>query len=178
MGAADRPTRVRLVPDFRSSYTISAITFYELRKAMGTSKFMILVPLFDLKSLGPFRRLRCRDFKSAALARHCRAFCVAVLFAVLQFGASAAFAATPDTYDPWPGLVQDIFGNRAMDDGTGVIALEMPIRAEDAAIVPVTLRIKLSPTDSRRVRAITLVIDQNPAPMAARFELGEDSSVS
>src|SRR3954471_24578817 len=57
-----------LVPTFRSSYTISAITFYELRKAMGTSKFMILVPLFDLKSLGSFRRLRCRDFKSAALA--------------------------------------------------------------------------------------------------------------
>jgi sulfur-oxidizing protein SoxY len=26
--------------------------------------------------------------------------------------------------------------------------------------------------------AITLVIDQNPAPMAARFELGQDSSVS
>jgi hypothetical protein len=34
---------------------------------MGTSKFMILVPLFDLKSLGSFRRSRCRDFKSATL---------------------------------------------------------------------------------------------------------------
>src|SRR3982751_4200259 len=59
--------KAALVPTFRSSYTISAITFYELRKAMGTSKFMILVPLFDLQSLGSFRRLRCRDFKSAAL---------------------------------------------------------------------------------------------------------------
>src|SRR6185437_946720 len=29
---------VALVPTFRSSYTISATTFYELRKAMGTSK--------------------------------------------------------------------------------------------------------------------------------------------
>src|SRR3954451_10771836 len=62
------PVRKVVVPTFRSSYTISAITFYELRKAMGISKFMILVPLFDLKSLGSFRRLRCRDFKSAALA--------------------------------------------------------------------------------------------------------------
>ena len=34
---------------------------------MGTSKFMILVPLFDLKSLGSFCRLQRRDFKSAAL---------------------------------------------------------------------------------------------------------------
>src|SRR4051794_25390440 len=61
------PSISSLVPTFRSSYTVSAITFYELRKAMGTSKFMLLVPLFDLKSLGSFRRLRCRDFKSAAL---------------------------------------------------------------------------------------------------------------
>jgi len=42
-------------------------------KAMGTSKFLILVPLFDLKSLGPFRREQCRDFKSAALAHAFRA---------------------------------------------------------------------------------------------------------
>ncbi|MGO9358010.1 MAG: quinoprotein dehydrogenase-associated SoxYZ-like carrier, partial [Xanthobacteraceae bacterium] len=78
----------------------------------------------------------------------------------------------------WPGLVQDIFSNRPMNDGAGLIGLEMPSRAEDAAIVPVTLRVALPPGDGRRVVAITLVIDQNPAPMAARFELGPDSSVS
>ena len=110
--------------------------------------------------------------------RHSRSICFAALLAALQFGASAAPAATPDTYDPWPGLVQDIFSNRLMYDAAGVLALEMPVRAEDAAIVPVTMRVTLSPTDTRRVRAITLVIDQNPAPMAARFELGQDSSVS
>jgi sulfur-oxidizing protein SoxY len=59
-----------------------------------------------------------------------------------------------------------------------VIAIEMPYRAEDAAIVPVTLRSKLAPDDSRRLKAITLVIDQNPAPMAAKFEIGSDARVS
>ncbi len=54
----------------------------------------------------------------------------------------------------------------------------MPSRAEDAAIVPVTLRTKLSPGDSRQVLSITLVIDQNPAPMAAKFQLGPDARVS
>ena len=49
-----------------------------------------------------------------------------------------------EAYDPWPGLVQDIFNNRPMNDGSDVIAIEMPYRAEDAAIVPVTLRTKLS----------------------------------
>ena len=87
-------------------------------------------------------------------------------------------AASTDGYDPWPGLVQDIFNNRSMNDGSDVIAIEMPSRAEDAAIVPVTLRTRLAPTDSRRVLAITLVVDQNPSPMAARFELGPDAHVS
>ena len=38
-----------------------------------------------------------------------------------------------------------------MNDGADVIGIEMPYRAEDAAIVPVTLRAKLAPTDERRV---------------------------
>jgi len=100
------------------------------------------------------------------------------LWIALQIAPASAFAATPEPYDPWPGLVQDIFESRTMEDGAGVIALEMPYRAEDAAIVPVTLRTLLPASDTRRVMAITLVIDQNPAPMAARFELGQDASVS
>ncbi|MGB9115319.1 quinoprotein dehydrogenase-associated SoxYZ-like carrier [Bradyrhizobium sp.] len=112
------------------------------------------------------------------LGRHSRLLLVAGLLAAMPFGAGPTHAATPDTYDPWPGLVQDIFNNRPMDDGAGIVSIEMPYRAEDAAIVPVTLRVKMPPADTRRVVAITLVIDQNPAPMAARFELGQDSSVS
>src|ERR1700736_3395739 len=112
------------------------------------------------------------------LGHHSRLLCISGLLAAMQFGAGLAGAATPEPYDPWPGLVQDVFNNRAMNDGAGLIAIEMPYRAEDAAIVPVTLRATLPPGDTRRVLAITLVIDQNPAPMAARFELGPDSSVS
>src|ERR1700761_1504957 len=98
------------------------------------------------------------------------------LVAALNTYVAPSRAAEP--YDPWPGLVQDIFNNRPMDDGSNVIGIEMPYRAEDAAIVPVTLTSKLSPDDSRHLVAITLVIDQNPAPMAAKFELGPDARVS
>src|SRR6266853_6609204 len=106
-----------------------------------------------------------------------RLLCIAGLLSAM-FGARLAPAATPDAYDRWPGLVQDLFNNRPMNDGSDVIATEMPYRAEDAAIVPVILRTKLSPSDSRRVLRITLVIDQNPAPMAAKFELGPDANVT
>ena len=113
------------------------------------------------------------------MSRHpARLLGIAGLLVAMQFGAALAPAAAADPYDPWPGLVQDIFNNRAMNDGSGVIAIEMPYRAEDAAIVPVTLRNLLPSDDLRRVVAITLVIDQNPSPMAARFELGPASSVS
>jgi sulfur-oxidizing protein SoxY len=96
--------------------------------------------------------------------------------ALLLLGTPPMLAA--EANDPWPGLVQDIFNNRPMSDGSDVIGIEMPARAEDAAIVPVTLRTRLSPGDSRQVRSITLVIDQNPAPMAAKFQLGPDAKVS
>src|ERR1700712_2909100 len=111
------------------------------------------------------------------LGYHFRLLCVVSLLSI-TLGARLAPAATPEAYDPWPGLVQDIFSNRTMNDGSDVIAIEMPYRAEDAAIVPVTLRTRLSPSDSRRVVSITLVIDQNPAPMAAKFTLGPDANVS
>src|ERR1700744_3360581 len=100
-----------------------------------------------------------------------------VLGAALLLCVSSPLGAA-EPYDPWPGLVQDIFNNRPMSDGSNVIGIEMPTRAEDAAIVPVTLRSKLAPDDSRQVRTITLVIDQNPAPMGAKFELGADARVS
>jgi sulfur-oxidizing protein SoxY len=120
----------------------------------------------------------CLQRKARLMLRHHSRLLFAASLLGAAFAADAAPAATPEAYDPWPGLVQDIFKNRPINDGVDVIAIEMPYRAEDAAIVPVTLRTKLSPDDSRRVLTITLVIDQNPAPMAAKFELGPDARVS
>ena len=108
---------------------------------------------------------------------HLRPFHFFALCGVV-LGICMASSAATEPADPWPGLVQDIFNSRAINDGNDILAIEMPYRAEDAAIVPVTLRSKLAPDDARRVKTITLVIDQNPAPMAAKFELGSDARVS
>ncbi len=75
--------------------------------------------------------------------------------------------------DPWPGLVTDLFPGKSVGTADGVIALEAPHRAEDAAIVPMTLRF----SDPARTAAATLVIDQNPMPMAARFVFGAAAGV-
>lgn len=123
-------------------------------------------------ALVPISLKRDRDMQRSALAL--------VMTALLGLWTAdhIAPAKAAEAYDPWPGLVQDIFNNRPMNDGADVLAIEMPTRAEDASLVPVTLRAKLAATDERRIRTITLVIDQNPAPMAAKFTLGEDANVT
>ena len=100
-----------------------------------------------------------------------RAACLIGLAAAISFGAlRSSMAAEAD--DPWPGLARDVFDGRPLADGNGLIAIEMPPRAEDAAIVPVTLRATLPPGDGRGLKAFTLVIDENPAPVAATFKVG------
>jgi sulfur-oxidizing protein SoxY len=94
----------------------------------------------------------------------------------LSLGAAALRAAAPEPEDPWLDLARDIFKGRPLVDGAGLIAIEMPYRAEDAAIVPVTLRTTLPAGDARTVKTITLMIDQNPSPVAATFTV--DPSVT
>src|SRR5215510_14749969 len=114
---------------------------------------------------------------TGTIAMRNRAF--GLLYAVLLaiWSAGVCRAAAPEPPDPWPDLVRDAFGGRAMNDGSGLIAIEMPTRAEDAAIVPVTLRLTLPPTEERHIRSVTLVIDRNPAPVAATFVLGPNAGV-
>jgi sulfur-oxidizing protein SoxY len=100
-----------------------------------------------------------------------RAALMAAMF-TLALGSFASPAISAEEKDPWPELARDVFNGRAVADGAGVIAIEMPYRAEDASIVPVTLRTALPAGDTRAVKAVTLVIDQNPAPVAATFQTG------
>jgi sulfur-oxidizing protein SoxY len=99
-----------------------------------------------------------------------RALQAAAIAVVLGTLTNPLVAAEPA--DPWPELARDIFNGRDLRDGASLIAIEMPSRAEDAAIVPVTLRTTLPAGDARTVKAVTLVIDQNPAPVAATFQVG------
>jgi sulfur-oxidizing protein SoxY len=100
---------------------------------------------------------------------------------LIGLAAAISFAAlnpTPaaEPNDPWPDLARDVFNGRRLADGAGLIAIEMPARAEDAGIVPVTLRTMLPPGDTRVLKAFTLVIDENPSPVAATFKV--DSGVT
>jgi sulfur-oxidizing protein SoxY len=80
-----------------------------------------------------------------------------------------AAAQAPVIEDPWPSLATQIFAGRPLQDGAAIVAIDAPYRAEDAALVPIGLHSLLATDDKRHVRHITLVIDQNPSPVAAVF---------
>lgn len=71
--------------------------------------------------------------------------------------------------DPWQDIRRDVFANREVVED-GFVTLEAPYRAEDAAVVPLTMRI---PATVGEVKSLTLVIDRNPAPVAATFQFGD-----
>jgi sulfur-oxidizing protein SoxY len=68
----------------------------------------------------------------------------------------------------WAELKQAVFGDRASADGAGLIALEAPKRALDAALVPITVTTR----PDAGIVGVTVVIDDNPGPMAARVVYG------
>ncbi|MGI9404427.1 MAG: quinoprotein dehydrogenase-associated SoxYZ-like carrier [Hyphomicrobium sp.] len=94
-------------------------------------------------------------------------------FATLVTALAVAFAALPARADddPWPDIQRDVFDSSEIIEEDGTITLEAPYRAEDAAIVPLTMRMPASIGGD--VKSLTLVIDKNPAPVAATFQFGE-----
>jgi sulfur-oxidizing protein SoxY len=73
----------------------------------------------------------------------------------------------------WTDLKQAVFGSRPVQEGTGVIALDVPARAQDAALVPITISLSAGGgTGSGRVKAVWVLVDGNPSPLAGTFHFG------
>lgn len=99
------------------------------------------------------------------------------LIAAAFFAASvAAIAGLPSVAsaaddDLWPGLREEVFGAREIAENDGTVTLYAPERAEDAALVPLSIRIPGNVAPN--AVALTLLIDRNPAPVAATFTFGD-----
>lgn len=68
----------------------------------------------------------------------------------------------------WQALQQALFPGRSLHDGAGIVKLDAPPRALDAALVPVGIDL----TGTKPVKGLYLVIDGNPSPLAGHFTFG------
>jgi sulfur-oxidizing protein SoxY len=70
----------------------------------------------------------------------------------------------------WQKVRASFFENRPIVNvGDDVLVLDAPVRAEDAAVVPIAMRSRLPQTAASHVTKLTLVIDNNPSPISAIF---------
>jgi len=76
----------------------------------------------------------------------------------------------------WGTLKGDVLGDKPILVDTGLIRIEAPKRAQDAALVPVDIFI--DPAKAAGVKKVTMVIDVNPSPVAATFQFGKDAGVT
>ncbi|NKN36138.1 quinoprotein dehydrogenase-associated SoxYZ-like carrier [Agrobacterium sp. a22-2] len=70
----------------------------------------------------------------------------------------------------WSALKEDIVGTTDLRDGAALFSVTAPYRANDAATVPVTIE-QTDPAGGP-IQSIKLVIDENPAPLAAEIRFG------
>jgi sulfur-oxidizing protein SoxY len=94
-----------------------------------------------------------------------------IMALVIALGTLSGDAGATAEEEVWLELKESLFEERPILAGEGVIRLEAPYRAHDAAIVPITMAAEIPQTPGRYIKTITLIIDNNPAPVAAVFGL-------
>ena len=81
----------------------------------------------------------------------------------------------PAKSEIWVKVKASLFGTRTIAPApAGLLVLEAPARAVDAAVVPVAIRARVT-EPGRRVDRLYLIIDANPSPVSAIFQLSAQS---
>ena len=80
-------------------------------------------------------------------------------------GAPAAHAGSA-----WDEIRAGVFAGRTINPAGEAVVLTAPFRPLDQRAVPIEVEARFA--DGRTVRAVTIIVDQNPTPVAARFDIG------
>ncbi len=79
----------------------------------------------------------------------------------------------------WNDIRGQLFGaGREILPADGIITLEAPYRALDAATVPITVTSEIPQTEARYIRSLTLVVDENPAPVVGTFHFSPANGIA
>ena len=105
------------------------------------------------------------------------AICALFLFGLCA-GARAEIKTgdNPDASPIWQKVRASLFQSRPIATASGdMISLDAPVRAEDAAIVPIAIKTRLPQTAARYIDKVYLIIDNNPTPISAIFRFTPQS---
>jgi sulfur-oxidizing protein SoxY len=101
--------------------------------------------------------------------------CLILALGFAVAGAARGQDAGPADSPVWKKVNASLFGNATLEAADSVVTLDTPIRAEDAAVVPLAIRARFPQTRDRYIETIWLIIDNNPSPIAAVFHFTPES---
>ena len=82
----------------------------------------------------------------------------------------------PQANPIWLKVRASLFEGRVIAPAPpGMLTLEVPARAIDAAVVPIAIRTRLPKSSSSHVNKLYLIIDANPSPISAIFQFTPQS---
>lgn len=91
----------------------------------------------------------------------------------------AGHLASAQDSQAWSEIRTQLYGDeRTIHDGSALLEIEAPDRAQDAALVPISIKSLIGPDDERYIKSLTIVIDENPAPVAGTFHLSRDNGIA
>ena len=96
------------------------------------------------------------------LAATARAFTAATVLALASLPAAAGTI--------WDEIKGSVYGDKKIEDGRGVVTLDAEIRPADMRNVPFTVAAALK--DGRTIKSVSLIIDENPTPVVAVYNMG------
>ena len=131
-----------------------------------------------MKNTSPMSAHTINARRKRAVRNGLRTWRTAAAAVALTALACNASGATDDADARWQSLKQHYFQDREILPGEGVIELEAPYRAHDAALVPVSMKAGFPQSPERHIRSIMLLIDKNPVPMAGHFKLTPQSGLA
>ena len=67
------------------------------------------------------------------------------------------------------------FGDKAIKDGSALIKLELPLIAENGAVVPITVTVDSPMTPANHVKHIYVIADKNRIPFITRVTLAPEA---
>ncbi len=73
--------------------------------------------------------------------------------------------------EPVDATLKRLFGGRPIKDGGSVIKMDLPLIAENGAVVPITVEVQSPITPASYVKNIYIISDRNRRPMNAKFSL-------
>jgi sulfur-oxidizing protein SoxY len=95
---------------------------------------------------------------------------VSLLLAAASFAMTLAASLPAHAGKAWDEIRAGVFAGRTIQPAGDLVALEAPFRPLDQRAVPIEVNAKIA--DGRSIRGITLIVDENPSPIAARFSFG------